>query len=305
MKTKVAIIFGSNGQDGYYLKDLIAREKVNVICISRSSGDYIGSIGDFEFVEKIIKSVKPYYIFHLAANSTTNHSALNNNHDSISTGAINILEACRKYSPYSKIFLCGSALQFKNDGIPINESTVFEPSSAYSVSRIHATYLARYFRKEFGIKVYIGYLFNHDSPFRSENHLNQKIVETAIKIYNGNITKLKIGDIDARKEFNYAGDIVSAIWSFIKQDSFFEVVIGSGIAYSIKEWIIYSFTKLDLDWENFIEKDELFVSEYKILISDPQLIKSIGWEPEVDFYKLADMMLSSSLKKLAYLKRKL
>jgi GDPmannose 4,6-dehydratase len=297
LKEKVAIIFGSNGQDGFYLKELLVKERVCVVSISRSAGDYIGSVGDFEFVNKVIKIHKPHYIFHFAAISTTKHDVILENNHSISTGTINILESVKRYSPESKVFISGSALQFKNNGIPIDENTPFDFLSPYAISRIHSVYMARYFRKTFGIKTYVGYFFNHDSPLRSENHVNQKIVFHVSEILKGNLNKLIIGNINVKKEFNYAKDIVEAVWLMINQDYIYEAVIGSGVAYSIKDWIKYCFDKYSLRWEEYILLDESYKSEYEILVSNPKLINNIGWNPRLSMHELADIMLEAEFKK--------
>lgn len=297
MKEKVAIIFGSNGQDGFYLKELLVKEGVGVVSISRSAGDYIGSVGDFEFVNKVIKTHKPHYIFHFAAISTTKHDVILENNHSISTGTINILESVKRHSPESKVFISGSALQFKNSGIPIDENTPFDFLSPYAISRIHSVYMARYFRKTFGIKAYVGYFFNHDSPLRSENHVNQKIVFHVSEILKGNLNKLIIGNINVKKEFNYAKDIVEAVWIMINQDYIYEAVIGSGVAYSIKDWIKYCFDKYSLRWEEYILLDESYKSEYEILVSNPKLINNIGWNSRLSMHELADIMLEAEFKK--------
>jgi GDPmannose 4,6-dehydratase len=297
LKEKVAIIFGSNGQDGFYLKELLVKERVGVVSISRSAGDYIGSVGDFEFVNKVIKIHKPHYIFHFAAISTTKHDVILENNHSISTGTINILESVKRHSPESKVFISGSALQFKNSGIPIDENTPFDFLSPYAISRIHSVYMARYFRKTFGIKAYVGYFFNHDSPLRSENHVNQKIVFHISEILKGNLNKLIIGNINVKKEFNYAKDIVEAVWLMINQDYIYEAVIGSGVAHSIKDWIKYCFDKYSLRWEEYILLDESYKSEYEILVSNPKLINNIGWNPRFSMHELADIMLEAEFKK--------
>ena len=141
-----ALIFGSAGQDGYYLSQLLQKNQINVIGISRGSGEVIGSVSDYQLVHDLVKNHKPEYIFHLAANSTTNHDVLFENHETISTGTLNILESVRLYSPKTKVFLSGSGLQFLNTGQPINEKTPFNASNAYAVSRIQSVYAARYFR---------------------------------------------------------------------------------------------------------------------------------------------------------------
>lgn len=294
---KSALIFGANGQDGYYLSKLLQLNKIEVISISRTSGSILGDVADFEFVENIIKNRHPSYVFHFAANSTTKHTALLENHASISTGTLNILEAVKKHSPDAKIFISGSAMQFKNDGLPISENTPFESSSAYSAERIYSVYLSRYYREKFHLNTYVGYLFNHDSPLRSENHINQKIVLSAINIANGSQDKLIIGDVDVKKEFNYAGDIVKAIWQLISQNEVSEMVIGSGVAYNIRFWIEYCFNKMGLKWQDHTVKDEKFVSDYNVLVSDPKLLISTGWEPTKNIFQLAELMLNSAIEK--------
>lgn len=287
-----ALIFGSNGQDGRFLSDLLEGRNIEVIGVSRSNSKLIGSVTDFELVSLIIKLHHPDYIFHFAANSTTKHDALFDNHNAISTGTLNILESVRLYSPSSKVFLSGSAMQFKNEGTPIDEQTPFEASSAYAVERIHSVYAGRYYRSRFDLLVYAGYFFNHDSPLRSEKHINQRIVSTIKRISEGSKEKLELGNVDVQKEFNYAGDIVAAIWKLVNQEKIFEAVIGSGKVYSIQEWIEYCFKIINKDWKDFLIMKKNFLPEYKILVSNPQLIQSIGWQPEVDFYKLADIMMN-------------
>jgi GDPmannose 4,6-dehydratase len=294
---KKALIFGSSGQDGYYLNLLLKSKKITAINISRSSGDFIGSVGDFKFVSALVKKHLPDYIFHFAADSTTRHSATLENNCSISTGAINILESVNLYSPFTKIFISGSALQFKNIRLPIDENTSFDFLSSYAISRNYAVQMARYYRQKFNINVYIGYFFNHDSPFRSENYLNEKIVAHVIKVLNGSEEKLLIGNLEAQKEFNFAGDIVEAVWILLNQNEIFEAVLGNGEPYMIKDWVNYCFSKYSLNWEDYIEKDESYKSDYELLVSNPITIKKLGWNPKVNFIQLADLMLEAELKK--------
>ena len=154
-----ALIFGVTGQDGYYLSKLLTKNNYLVIGVSRKKGDWIsGDVSDLKFVENIIKAEKPDIVFHLAANSTTRHDALFENHETISTGTLNILESVYKFHPKCKVFLSGSAMQFANNGSPIDEHTPFEASSPYAVARIQSTYAARYYRSK-GLEVYMGYFF--------------------------------------------------------------------------------------------------------------------------------------------------
>jgi GDPmannose 4,6-dehydratase len=287
-----AIIFGINSQDGYYLSKLLAQNSIEVIGVSRHSGNWLkGDVADSDFVEELIKEKLPDFIFHFAAISSTNHSVMFENQRSIVSGTLNILESVKRYCPHSKVFLSGSALQFQNVDLPIDESAPFQASSAYALARIQSVYAGRYYRENFGLQVYIGYFFHHDSPLRTEQHLSQLIVSAAKRISAGSQEKLELGDLGVKKEFNFAGDIVKAVWMLVNQERVVEAVIGSGIAYSIKDWVEYCFKKVGLNWKDHVTTKQGFTPEYKILVSNPKLIKSLGWKPSVDFSALADIMM--------------
>ncbi|HEY8688008.1 MAG TPA: GDP-mannose 4,6-dehydratase [Chitinophagaceae bacterium] len=292
MKNKNVIIFGANGQDGYYLNMLLFQQGYKVIKVSRNGSHINADVSDYKLVDDLIKQYQPEFIFHFAANSSTKHETLFDNHNAISTGTLNILESVRLSCPAAKVFISGSAMQFKNDGKPINEQTPFEPGSPYSVARIHSVYAARYYRNTFGLMIYTGYFFNHDSPLRTEKHVNQKIVKAANRIASGSNEKLELGNIQVQKEFNYAGDVVQAVWQLVNQHTIFEAVIGCGEVHTIQEWLVYCFAQKNIDWRKFVILQKDFVSEYNILVSNPALIKSIGWQPKVNFYQLANMMLN-------------
>ena len=288
-----AIIFGGSGQDGVLLTEFLRKKGLNVVSVSRSmAGAPSGNVADYEFVSRVIRGEKPDFIFHFAANSSTKHDFLFENHAAISTGTFNILEAVRLYCPSCKVFLSGSAMQFLNRGLPINESTPFEGNSPYSVARIQSVYAARYYRNAFNLKVYVGYLFHHDSPLRNEQHINQKIISVIKAINSGQELRLEVGNVNVMKEFNYAGDVVRAMWVLINQDDIYEAVIGSGKAHSIKEWLEYCFGKFNMNWQDYVDAKPDFKSEYEILVSDPSLIKMLGWQPQVDFHGLANLMIT-------------
>ncbi|NOU37576.1 MAG: NAD-dependent epimerase/dehydratase family protein [Ferruginibacter sp.] len=286
-----AIIFGANGQDGHYLTQLLLKNNIEVIAVSRSGNFIKTNITNYEEVSLLIKNSQPNFIFHLAANSTTWHSALFENHQTIATGTLNILEAVKEFSPHSKVFISGSGLQFLNTGNPIKETDPFVANDAYSIGRIQSVYAARYFRT-LGIKVYVGYFFNHDSPLRSERHVTKKISEAAKRIAAGSNEKLEIGDISVIKEWSFAGDIVQGIWLFINQDKIFEANISSGIGYSIKEWVETCFGLIGKNFEDYIIHNQNFISAHKILISDNTLIKSIGYLPKINLKDLAKMLIN-------------
>lgn len=287
-----AIIFGANGQDAFFLNKLLEEKGIEVLKVSRNNAPIIGDVSDYSFVYKLIETLQPNYIFHLAATSSTNHTFLFENNASISNGTINILESVKQVSPNSIVFLSGSAMQFKNSGNPINEETEFDASSHYSVARIHSVYAGRYFRKHHNLKIFVGYFFNHDSELRSNKHVNKKIIDELRLIKEGKLDKLVIGNPDVKKEFNFAGDLVNAIWLLVNQNEVYEAVIGSGIAYSINDWIKIVCKLLDLDYHKLqIEINPNFKAEYDILVSDPEKLVGLGWKPNVSINELAERML--------------
>lgn len=286
-----ALIFGANGQDGFYLSELLNRNNIDVIASSRKGSVANGDVGDLTFVKNIIEQNKPDYIFHLAANSTTRHDALYDNHHSIATGTLNILEAVKLYSPGSKVFLSGSGLQFKNNSLPIKETDPFEARDAYSVSRIQSVYAARYYRR-LGIQAYVGYLFNHDSPRRSPRHVSKMIASAVKRIGHGNNEIIEIGDLSVKKEWGFAGDIVEAVWTLVQQDNIMEATLGTGKGYSIQDYIEVCFNQIKKDWHEFVRPKPGFVAEYSQLISNSETIFSLGWKPRTSFNDLATMMLT-------------
>lgn len=294
MENKVAIIFGAGGQDGFYLTKLLEQSGIKVIPVSRNGTSVKGDVGDFIFVSELIKNNRPDYIFHLAADSTTAHDAWLSNHTTICNGSLYILESAKKHAPGTKIFLAGSGLQFVNRGLPIMETDEFVASSPYAVSRIQSVYAARYYRT-LGLQTYVGYFFNHDSPLRSERHMTMKIVAAAKRIANGSSEKIIVGDLKAKKEWGFAGDIVKGVWTLVNQDNISESVIGTGKAYSVQDWVNICFNIINKKTENYLYPDESYVSPYKILVSNPETIFSLGWKPEVDISALAQLMLGSTI----------
>lgn len=289
-----AIIFGANGQDGFYLQSLLQQQEIEVVGISRN-GNYIkADITNFDDVQLIVKEHQPTFIFHLAANSTTRHEAMFENHQTISTGTLNILEAVRLYSPQTKVFISGSGLQFVNYNQPIKESDPFEARDAYSVSRIQSVYAARYFRNKHGLNTYVGYFFNHDSPRRSERHVAQKIVKAVKRISLGNNERLVIGDINTIKEWTFAADVVEAVWGLVNQDKVYEANLGSGVGYSIADFLTECFSLIGKDWKDYVDVEKGFEAEYKQLVSDSSLIQSLGWKPKTSLKQLAQLMLQQA-----------
>lgn len=287
-----ALIFGINGQDGFYLNQLLSKHRCDVIGVSRSNPSWVkGDVSNYALVSELIKRNKPDYIFHLAANSTVKFDVLFENHETISTGTLNILRAAYDYSRESKIFISGSGLQFKNIGLPIRETDEFDPNSAYSNSRIHSIYSARFFRN-LGLKVFVGYFFNHDSPLRLEKHVNQKVIQAFRRIAAGSAETLQLGDISVKKEFGFSGDIVNAVWKLVNNDAVFEAVIGTGRAYSIRDWLDICGDAFSLDWKRHVKFETSNTNQFP-LVSYPETINGLDWRPEVSIHQLAELMINN------------
>lgn len=286
-----AIIFGANGQDGFYLSQLLMDKNIEVIEISRGGNMLRIDITDYAAIKQLIQQEQPTYIFHLAANSTTRHDALFENHATIATGTLNILEAIKTQSPHTKVFISGSGLQFVNNNQPIKETDEFEARDAYSIARIQSAYAARYYRS-LGIKTYVGYFFNHDSPRRTKRHVAQMIAADVLAIANGENHMIEIGDPTVKKEWTYAGDVVKAIITLVEQETIFEATLGSGVGYSIQDYIEACFKFVGKDWQPHLSIKSGFKSEYRQLISNPATIHHLGWQPTVNFEQLVTMMLT-------------
>ncbi len=287
-----ALIFGANGQDGHYLAEVCAASGVTPIGVSRSGSAIRGDVADFEQVEALVRQHHPAYVFHLAAASTTRHDALFENHRTISTGTLNVLEAARRHAPAARVFLTGSGVQFANAGAPISERDAFDASSPYAVARIQSVYAGRYFRSR-GLPVYVGYLFHHESPLRKPTHVSKMVALAARRIASGSGEILELGDLNVEKEWTFAGDVARAIFALVTQDRVHEATIGSGTTYTIADWLERCFGLAGRSWRDHVRVREGFVPEYRRLVSDPATIRSLGWEPRVGFDELARMMMQN------------
>lgn len=286
-----AVIFGFTGQDGFYLRKLLKEKDVSVLGISRKEMDIDCSLYDFDSLTRVLKKIKPEYIFNFAAISSTKHDVIFENHATISTGTCNLLEAVRQVSPYSRVLVSGSGLQFKNMGAPLDENNEFCATSPYAIERNYTCYLSRYYRDRFDIRVYFPFLFTHDSPKRTECHMSSKIALAAKAAANGKQIKLLVGDMSVEKEYLFAGDAVKAMWQLINQDHIYEAVIGTGKTYSIKDWAKACFDYVGLDYRDYIYEDNNFKSEYHRLVSNPKKIMSLGWKPKINFTDLVKIMM--------------
>lgn len=293
---KTVLIFGGGGQDGYFLKKLLVSLNYKVIIFSHSNsiaGPCL-DVGNFKDIKKIIKEHSPEIIFHLAAKSSTKHEFIFENQNAIVQGALTILESVYRYFPEIKVFIASSALIFKNDNKPINEQNEFEIKNAYTLTRIEALQIARYYRN-FGIKVYTGFLFNHESPLRHANSIVRETAKGVVDIYLGSAKTLDIKNADIIKEWMWAGDAAEAIFKFVSQNEVFEVCIGDGIGISVKEYVFKCLEILKISDKKKLIKNLNYKNEYSNFICDPKKIKSLGWSPNFNADYLAKQMIHAEI----------
>lgn len=233
-----AIIFGAGGQDGFYLTQILKREGVEVIALNHKDCN----VGVQGYVFHHLYAHKPDYVFHLAAVSTTSHEALQANQKAIVDGSLHILEGVKNYCPKAKVFLSGSVLQFQEQS-SVSVSGRQSNSSIYAAQRNASVAFARYYRS-LGIQVYVGYFSHHDSPLRSEHHLAKRIAMDAIKAVKGEIPYVKLRDPSDEKEWNFAGDMMEAVWAMVNSPVY-EAVLGSGVTYPIGEYAAACIRALD------------------------------------------------------------
>jgi len=293
-----ALIFGAGGQDGTFITTYLQELGWQVFGYGHKPGQLELSVdvSNFEGIEQIIKNILPDYIFHLAAVSSTKHEFIVQNHKAIVSGTLAILEAVEKHIPNSKVFLASSGLVFKNEGRPITESDEFVIDTAYSLSRYQALQSARYFRRR-GIKVYVGFLFNHESHLRPERSVARLIARGVVEVSQKRAKVINIGSMDVVKEWLWAGDVATAIVHFLNQDHIFEMCIGDGIGLSVRAYAEECCKAVGILSASCLIQDPEFKAEYPFLVSDPSKLFSIGWVPSKDITKLAKIMVEAELSR--------
>lgn len=321
MNMKKALITGIAGQDGSYLADLLLQKGYEVHGIERrvaiedpknrcsrilhiydKLNMHAASIESYASVFNVIDRIKPDECYHLAAQSFVSYSF----EDEFSTfntniyGTLNILSAIRERSPECRFYFAGSSEMFgAASETPQNENTPFHPRSPYGISKVAGFDLTRNYREAYNIFACNGILFNHESPRRGCEFVTRKITRAAAEIKKGLLSELHLGNINAKRDWGFAGDYVEAMWLMLQQDNPDDFVIASGTEYSVEDFIVSAFKYAGLDWKKHIVIDKKFFrpAEVNTLRGDYSKAKNtLGWEPKTTFQELVEMMTDYDLK---------
>ena len=320
---KRALITGITGQDGSYLAEFLLEKGYEVHGIIRRSAiedpehrmsriihilDRIvihpGSVESYPSIFNVVKEVKPDECYHLAAQSYVAYSFS----DEFSTlltninGTHHVLSAIKEIVPHCRVYFAASSEMFGNvEQSPQNEDTKFMPRSAYGISKLTGYHLARNYREAYGMFVVNGILFNHESPRRGFEFVTRKISSHAVKIKLGLAKELRLGNLEARRDWGHTKDYVKAMWMMLQADSPDDYVVGTGESHSVREFVKTAFDYLGLDYKEFVITDQIYYRPAEIynLVADASKAKSkLGWNYHYRFIDLVQEMVESDLRLL-------
>ena len=314
-----ALIFGVNGQDGSYLAELLLELGYEVfgwipldVPVQMDNISHIvdrltlieGSLKNKASLFESVEEIQPDIIYNFASPSSPYDSWDSSIEvgDYAGLGAARLLEAVREIKPDSRYYQASSSELFGNPvEIPQHEKTPFRPRNPYGIAKLYAHWMTVRYRQQFGLFAISGILFNHESPRRGLNFVTRKIANTAVKIKLGMESELRLGDLDARRDWGFAKDYTEAIMLMMQQDSPEDYVIGTGITHSVREFCEIAFNHLGLDYREFVVSDKRFMrpTENKQLVADPSKARSnLNWKPKIEFDQLVTMMVDSDLEEL-------
>ncbi len=314
-----ALITGLTGQDGSYLAELLLDEGYDVSGLVRRSStlnfsrirhiqeriDIVsGDLLDQNSLLSAIEEVDPDEIYNLAAQSfvPTSWKQPVLTGEATALGVMRMLEAIRRVKPETRFYQASSSEMFgKVRETPQNEDTPFYPRSPYGVAKVYGHWITVNYRESYDLFAVSGILFNHESPRRGLEFVTRKVTYAAARIKLGLANELRLGNLDARRDWGYAGDYVRAMWLMLQQENPGDYVIGTGITHSVRDLIDVAFSYLDLDWNEYVVQDRRFLrpAEVDLLVADPSRArKELGWEPVVDFETLIKTMVDADLRRL-------
>ncbi len=318
--TKRALITGISGQDGSYLAELLLSKGYDVYGIVRRSSSFnterldriyqdphvpdyrlrlvYGDLDDASSLNRALRTVKPDEIYNLGAQSHVRVSfdVPEYTASTVALGTLRLLEAIRESGLDKSIrfYQASSSEMFGGAKPPQSEATPFEPRSPYACAKVFAHQLCQNYREAYGMFICCGILFNHESPRRGIPFVTRKITRAAARIRHGLDKKLYLGNLDAKRDWGFAGDYVEAMWMMLQQPKPDDYVVATGESHSVREVLDISFGALDLDWSKFVEIDPRYFrpTEVDHLHGDPSKAQRVlGWKPKVSFKQLIEMMV--------------
>ena len=318
---KKALITGIDGQDGSYLSELLLEQGYEVHGIVRRVAleapeqhlwrikhllnkiiIHAGSLDSYASIFKVVEQVKPDECYHLAAQSFVSYS-FEDEFSTISTninGTHFVLSAIKEKVPQCRFYFAASSEMFGHANcVPQNEETPFHPRSPYGISKVAGFDLTRNYREAYKIFAVSGILFNHESPRRGFEFVSRKITMAVAQIKLGLSKELRLGNLEAKRDWGFSGDYVRAMWLILQQPVADDYVIGTGETHSVREFVELAFNYAGLNWKDYVVEDKNFYrpAEVNVLMADySKAKKTFGWEPKVKFAELVKMMVDSDIE---------
>jgi GDPmannose 4,6-dehydratase len=316
---KRVLITGITGQDGSYLAEILLAKGYDVCGMVRRA-----SVENFERIEhlrgrirleqadlldqlsliELVKSFRPHEVYNLAAQSfvptSWNQPMLTAEYDAV--GVTRMLEAVRLVDPTIRFYQASSSEMFgKVREVPQRETTPFHPRSPYGVAKVYGHFITVNYRESYGIFACSGILFNHESPRRGLEFVTRKVTHGVARIELGLAREIRLGNLDAKRDWGFAGDYVEAMWQMLQQPEPDDYVVATGENHSVRELVEIAFDRVGLDWQKFVKVDEALLrpAEVDTLIGDPSKARAkLGWKPRVSFTELVRMMVDADLERL-------
>ncbi len=320
---KKAFLTGITGQDGSYLAEFLLNKGYEVHGLIRRSSSFnteridhlyrdfhdtdtrlflhYGDLSVSGQLMDLLHSIQPDEIYHLGAQSHVRVSFDMPEYtgDVTGLGTLRILEAIRKTGIKTKFYQASSSEMFGAASPPQSENTIFQPRSPYAAAKVYAYYIVQNYRDAYGLFATNGILFNHESPRRGETFVTRKITRAATQIKLGLKNKLFLGNLEAKRDWGFAGDFVEAMWLMLQQDKPDDYVIATGETHSVREFTEKVFIRLDLDYNKYVSIDPRYFrpTEVDVLLGDASKAKkALGWKPKVTFDALINMMIAADIE---------
>lgn len=314
-----ALITGITGQDGSYLAEFLLAKGYEVYGVVRRTSHHsyeridhliprvqivAADLLDQHSLTMVMQDVQPDEVYNLAAQSfvPTSFTQPVLTGEFTALGVTRILEAVRLAAPKARFYQASSSEMFgKVQETPQHEGTPFYPRSPYGVAKLYGHWITVNYRESYGLYAVSGILFNHESPRRGIEFVTRKVTDGVARIALGLASELKMGNLEARRDWGYAGDYVDAMWRMLQQDQPADYVIGTGQTHSVEDLVRVAFERVGLDWRKYVTVDPRFYrpAEVDLLLADPKKAKDeLGWSPTVSFEGLVHMMVDADLERL-------